>query len=134
MRTYASTLEIRATRQVLGCPGDRQAPIFATRAKVGFGGEYGNSRAARADGAVVWVWNRRTEQLARMERDLAAHTMVLGTAEAAKWVSRQENRLTQPRATIRTSMPAGRCGRPTAEAAERRLEAGVFAASKVATR
>ena len=54
--------------------------------------------------------------------------MVLGTADAAKWVSRQKNRLTQPRATISTSMTAGRCGRPTAEAAERRLEAGVFAA------
>jgi hypothetical protein len=54
--------------------------------------------------------------------------MVLGTADAAKWVSRQKNRLPQPRATISTSMAAGRCGRPTAEAAERRLEAGVFAA------
>ncbi len=43
-------------------------------------------------------------------------------------VSRQKNRLPQPRATISTSMAAGRCGRPTAEAAERRLEAGVFAA------
>ena len=95
---------------------------------MGIGGECGNSRAPRADGAVVWVWNRRTEQLARMECDWAAHTMVLGTADAAKWVSRQENRSTQPRATIGTSMKAGRCGRPTAEAAERRLEAGVFAA------
>ena len=54
--------------------------------------------------------------------------MVLGTADAAKWVSRQKNRLPQPRATISTSMAAGRCERPTAEAAERRLEAGVFAA------
>ncbi len=54
--------------------------------------------------------------------------MVLGTVDAAKWVSRQKNRLPQPRATISTSMAAGRCGRPTAEAAERRLEAGVFAA------
>ncbi len=41
---------------------------------MGFGGECGGSRAARADGAVVWVWNRRFEQLARMERDWAAHT------------------------------------------------------------
>ena len=54
--------------------------------------------------------------------------MVLGTADAAKWVSRQKNRLPQPRATISTSIAAGRCERPTAEAAERRLEAGVFAA------
>ena len=38
----------------------------ARRAKVGFGGEYGNSRAARADGAGVWAWNRRIRQLARM--------------------------------------------------------------------
>ena len=93
-----------------------------------FGGECGGSRAPRADGTHAWVWNRRSEQLVRMERDWAAHTMVLGTADAAKWVSRQENRLTQPRATISTSMPAGRCGRPTAEAAERRLEARVLAA------
>ena len=95
---------------------------------MGIRGEFGGSRAPRADGAVVWVWNRRTEQLARMERDWAARTTALGTAEAAKWVSRQESCLTQPRATISTSMPAGRCGGPTAEAAERRLEAGVFAA------
>jgi hypothetical protein len=40
---------------------------------VGFGGECGNSRAVRADGAVVWAWNRRSEQLACMECDLAAH-------------------------------------------------------------
>jgi hypothetical protein len=59
--------------------------------------------------------------------------MVLGTADAAKWVSRQKNRLPQPRATISTSTAAGRCGRPTAEAAERRLEAGVFAAFQLAT-
>ena len=92
---------------------------------MGFGGECGNSRAARADGAVVWAWNRRVEQLARMERDLAAHTTALGTADAAKWVSRQENRSTQPRATVSMIIPTGRCGGPTAEAAERRLEAFV---------
>ena len=100
----------------------------ARRAKVGIGGECGNSRAPRADGAVFWAWNRRAEQLARMKCDWAARTTALGTADAAKWVIRQKNRLTQPRATISTSMTAGRCGRPTAEAAERRLEAGVFAA------
>ena len=36
---------------------------------MGFGGERGGSRAARADGDVVWVWNRRSEQLERMEHD-----------------------------------------------------------------
>ena len=53
---------------------------------MGFGGECGGSRAARADGAGVWVWNRRAEQLARMERDLTAHTAALGTADAGKGV------------------------------------------------
>ena len=86
---------------------------------MGFGAECGNSRAPRADGAVVWVWNRRTEQLARMECDWAAHTMVLGTADAAKWVSRQEHSLTQPRATISMSITTGPCGKPAREAAER---------------
>ena len=60
--------------------------------------------------------------------------MVLGTADAAKWVSRQKNRLAQPRATISTSMTAGRCGRPTAEAAERRLEAGYLLRLQIARR
>jgi hypothetical protein len=73
---------------------------------VGFGGECGGSRAARADGTGVWVWNRRTQQLARMERDLGAHSMALGTADA-KWVNRQEHCLTQPRATISMSMKTG---------------------------
>ena len=69
-----------------------------------------------------------------MECDWAAHTTALGTADAAKWVSRQKNRSTQPRATIGMCISTGRCGRPTAEAAERRLEAGVFAAfQRVAT-
>ncbi len=90
---------------------------------MGFGGECGHSRAARADGAGVWVWNRRAEQLARMERELAAHTTALGTADAAKWVKRRENCSTQPRATISTSMSAGPCGRSVAESAERRLGA-----------
>ena len=40
---------------------------------MGFGGECGNSRAARADGTHVWAWDRRSEHLARMERDWAAH-------------------------------------------------------------
>ena len=35
---------------------------------MGFGGELGGSRAAGADGADLWVWNRRSEQL-----DLMAH-------------------------------------------------------------
>jgi hypothetical protein len=90
---------------------------------VGFGGECGGSRAARADGAVVWVWNRRSEQLARMERDWAAHGTAFGTAGAAKWVNRHEYCLTQPRATISINIPTGPCGGPAAEAAERRLGA-----------
>ena len=87
---------------------------------MGFGGKGGGSRAARADGTVVWVWNSRSKQLARMERDFAAHTTALEMADAAKWVNRQDYCLTQPRATIIMSMPAGPCVRPTAEAAERR--------------
>ena len=82
---------------------------------MGFGGECGNSREARADGAGVWVWNRRAEQLARMERDSMAHTTASETADAAKWVKRQENCSTQPRATISTSMSAGPCGRSVTE-------------------
>ena len=84
---------------------------------MGFGGECGNSRAARADGAGVWVWNRRAEQLARMERDLVAHTTALGTADAAKWVwvKRRDNCSTQPRAKISTSMSAGPSGRSVSE-------------------
>ena len=92
----------------------------ARRAKVGFGGECGNSRAARADGAGIWVYKRRSEQLARTQRDWAAHTTALGTADAGKWVKRQEHCLTQPRATISINLPTGPCGRPAAEAAARR--------------
>ena len=90
---------------------------------MGFGGECGNGRAARADGAGVWVWDRRAEQLARMEHDWVAPTTALGTAGAAKWVNRHEYCLMQPRATISNSTPTGPCGRPAAEAAERRLGA-----------
>ena len=87
---------------------------------MGFGGECGGSRAARADGAVVWVWDRRIEQLERMECDWAAQTMALGTADAGKGVNRREHCLTQPRATISINMPTGLCGRSATEAAERR--------------
>jgi len=62
-------------------PRDQQAPNYSARgAKVGFGGEFGGSRKARADGTDVWVWNHRSEQLARRERDWAAS----GMADAAK--------------------------------------------------
>ena len=88
---------------------------------MGFGGECGGSRAARADGAVVWVWDRRFEQLARMEHDWVAHTTALGTAGAAKWVNRHEYCATQPRATISITIPPDPCEGPAAEAAERRL-------------
>ncbi len=57
---------------------------------MGFGGACGGSRAARADGAAILVWNRRAEQLARVEGDWAARTATLGTADAAKWVKRRE--------------------------------------------
>ena len=87
---------------------------------MGFGGEFGNGRAARADGAGLWAWDRRAEQLARMERDLTAHTAALGTADAAKWVKRRENCSTQPRATISMGISASLCGRSATESAERR--------------
>jgi hypothetical protein len=117
---YESVFEIRATTRAFRGPGDRQAPIFRQRAKVGFGGECGNSRAPRADGTHASVWDRRSKQLARMERDLAAHTTALETADAAKWVNRQEYCLTQPRATISMSMSTSLCGRSVTESAERR--------------
>jgi hypothetical protein len=93
----------------------------ARRAKVGFGGECGGSRAVGAHGTHAWVYDRRIKQLARMGRDWAARTTALGTAGAAKWVNRHEYCLTQPRATISINIPTGPCGRPAAEAAERRL-------------
>ena len=87
---------------------------------MGFGGECGNSRAPRADGTHAWVCDRRSEQLARMERDLTAHTAALGTADAAKWVNRREYCSTQPCTTINMSISAGPCGRSVTEAAELR--------------
>jgi hypothetical protein len=76
VRHYASTLEIRPKRRVFRARVDRQAPIFRqrARAKVGFGGEYGNRRAERADGAGFWAYNCRIKQLAHMECDLLART------------------------------------------------------------
>ena len=50
---------------------------------MGFGGEFGGSRAARADGTGLWVWNRRFEQLERREHDWAAHTAVHTAAHTA---------------------------------------------------
>jgi len=85
----------------------------ARRAKVGFGGECGKSRAPRADGTHAWVWDRRAEQLARMEHDWVAPTTALGTAHAAKWVIRRENCSTQPRATISMGRTTGLSGIPT---------------------
>ena len=94
---------------------------------MGFGGECGSSRAARADGTHASVYDRRIKQLARMERDWAARTTALGTADAAKEVIRQEHCWAQPRATINLSGTPGPCGRPAAEAAERRRTAPVLA-------
>ncbi len=86
-------------------------PRYSARnAKVGFGGECGNSRAPRADGTHAWVCDRRSKQLAHTERDWSAHTAALGTAGAAKWVNWHEYCLTQPRATISINfrqVPAG---------------------------
>ncbi len=70
----------------------------------------------RADDTDVWAWKRRSDQLARRERDWAAHTNALRTEDASRWVNRQERCLTQPRSTINISMPTGPCRRPTAEA------------------
>ncbi len=123
MQAYESTLEIRAKRRELGGPADRQAPIFRQESEGGIRSKCGGSRAARADGAVVWVWNRRSKQLERMERDWVAPITALGTAGAAKWVNRHEYCLTQPRATISINIPTGPCVRPAAEAGERRLGA-----------
>ncbi len=92
----------------------------AMRAKVGFGGECGNSRAARADGTHAWVWNRRFEQLACMERDWAAHTTPAETADAAKWVHQPKDCATKARNRRGINIPAGPCGRPTAESGKRR--------------
>ncbi len=88
---------------------------------MGFGGEFGGSQAARADGAGLWAWDRRAEQLARMERNWAAHTTALETADAAKWVNRQEYCLTQPRATINMGISTGPSGRSATESAKRCL-------------
>ncbi len=40
--------------------------------------------------ALVSGYETVGEQLACTERDLAAHTTALGTADAAKWVNQQE--------------------------------------------
>jgi hypothetical protein len=62
--TRVSTLKIRATTRVFRGPSDRQAPIFRQESEGGIRGEFGGSRAARADGTDVWAWDRRSEQLA----------------------------------------------------------------------
>ena len=41
---------------------------------MGFGGAFGGSLAEKADGTDVWAQSRRSEQLARRERDWAANT------------------------------------------------------------
>jgi hypothetical protein len=55
-----------------------------------------------------------------MERDLTAHTAAFETADASKWVNRQEHCSTQPRATINMNISAGPSGRSVTESAERR--------------
>ena len=93
---------------------------YARRAKVGFGGESGNSRAARADGTHAWVWDRRLEHLARMERDWAAHATPVETADAAKGVHRPKDCAAKARKRRGINVTAGPCGRSTAESARRR--------------
>jgi hypothetical protein len=86
---------------------------------VGFGGECGNSRAARADGTHAWVWDRRFEHLARMERDWAAHTTPAETTDAAKWVHRPQDCAAKARNRRGINMTAGLCGRSNAESGKR---------------
>ncbi len=92
----------------------------AWRAKVGFGGECGGSRAARADGAVVWAWDRRGRAAGLYGARFEGSHHALGTADAAKWVKRREYCLKQPRATISMDITTGLRRRPTVFAAERR--------------
>ncbi len=87
---------------------------------MGFGRKCGNSRAARADGTHAWVWDRRFEQLARMERDWAAHTTALETADAVKGVHRPKDCATKASKRRGINITAGPCGRPTAESGKRR--------------
>ena len=87
---------------------------------MGFGGECGNSRAARADGTHAWVWDRRLEHLARMERDWAAHTTPVETADAAKGVHRPKDCAAKARNRRGINVKAGPCGRSNAESAKRR--------------
>ena len=88
---------------------------------MGFGGECGSSRAARADGTHVWVlWDCLSEHLARMERDWAAHTTDLETADAAKGVHRPKDCAAKARKRRGINVTAGPCGRSTAESARRR--------------
>ena len=95
---------------------------------MGFGGEFGSKfgggRAATADGTDDWVWNRGFEQLARPERDWAAHATALGTADAAKWVNRQEYCSKQARKRVSRDLPAGSRWRPTLESATMRRSTG----------
>ncbi len=119
VRHYTSTLKIRARTRAFRGPGDRQALIFRQESEGGIRRRIRRqrSRAARADGTDVWARNRRSEQPARRERDWAAHTIALGTADAAKWANRQETCLAQPRGTISMSRTNCHCGRPNVEAA-----------------
>ena len=91
---------------------------------MGFGGECGNSRAARADGTHARVWDRRFEHLARMERDWAAHTTPVETADAAnlKGMHRPKDSSCAAEARRRRgiNVTAGPCGRSNAESARRR--------------
>ncbi len=89
-----------------------------------FGSEFGGGRAATADGTDDWVWNRGFEQLARPDRDWVAHATALGTADAAKWVNRQEYCSKQARKLVSRDLPAGSRWRPTLESARMRRSTG----------
>jgi hypothetical protein len=86
VRSYASKVEIRETRQVLGGPGDRQAPTFHQESeggKAGFGGEC----ADETTDAAKWV--HRPNDCAAKARNRRGINMTAGpcgrpTAESAK--------------------------------------------------
>ena len=117
MHHYSRSARLRACSagRVTGRPR-----YSARRAKVGFGGESGNSRAARADGTHAWVWDRRSEHFARMGRDWTAHATPVQTADAAKGVHRPKDCAAKACKRRGINVAAGPCGRSTAESARRR--------------
>jgi hypothetical protein len=118
---YASVSEICATRRVFRGPGDRQAPIFRSESEGGIrrrvrrqpGGESGR------DWCMDVVTPVRAAGMPGVRLGGSHHG--LGNGGCCKVGEPAGYRLTQPRATISMSRTTGLCGRPSAEAAERRL-------------